>query len=141
MACGVEFEGEKVTPLSCSARFLHAPPFLSSFDTACSTTPVPLYYAPTLSCDLSHVLCIQLTLVFPLQPLRGQQPAVTRECWDCGCVCADCASFYRRNCHRCKSSYCIAHNTGCDEKTVCDSCDVQLRRGYKMRRLMMIDLL
>jgi len=47
--------------------------------------------------------------------------AVTRECWDCGRVCARCALVQSRTCIRCKGTYCILHNTGCDEKT-CDWC-------------------
>lgn len=68
--------------------------------------------------------------------------AVNRECWECGKVCAACAPLANRNCSRCKSDYCIYHNTGCDATTVCcATCDLVTRRQYKKKRLMMIDFM
>ena len=58
---------------------------------------------------------------------------VTRECWDCGRVCAPCASRSARICKRCKTSYCVWHNTGCDDVT-CDWC--QFRGGNTRLREM-----
>ena len=70
-----------------------------------------------------------------------QKMAVTRECWECGKVCAACAPLAARSCKRCKSEYCIFHNTGCDATTVCANCDLFLMRQYKRKRLMMIDFM
>jgi hypothetical protein len=118
--------GQRIHPLEDGRLYLHTLPLYP--------TTLNTYQAYTPACSLP---------LTSAQPLQAHTAAVTRECWDCGRVCASCADFYRRSCHRCKSAYCIAHNTGCDEKIVglCQACNVQSRRGYKMRRLMMIDLL
>ncbi|KAI1618144.1 hypothetical protein EDD36DRAFT_23072 [Exophiala viscosa] len=60
------------------------------------------------------------------------QPAVTRDCFECGRVCSLCAPLSTRTCKRCKSTYCIQHNTGCDEFT-CDWC--MFRGGRRTREL------
>jgi hypothetical protein len=67
--------------------------------------------------------------------------AVKRDCWECGKVCAACAPLAARTCKRCKSDYCIFHNDGCDDTTVCTSCNLLLMRQYKRKRLMMDEFL
>ncbi|KAL2392280.1 hypothetical protein ABEF93_000163 [Exophiala dermatitidis] len=66
-----------------------------------------------------------------LRILPGQA-AVTRDCFECGRVCGLCAPLSTRICKRCKSSYCLLHNTGCDEE-VCDWC--MFRGGRRTREL------
>ena len=79
-------------------------------------------------------------LTFPL--LQCKRPT-TRTCFECGFLCAICAPATTRRCIRCKDTYCILHNTGCDEKTVCGPCDLHRRRlrNSKRKRLMMIEML
>ncbi|KAL6241252.1 hypothetical protein RBB50_011931 [Rhinocladiella similis] len=60
------------------------------------------------------------------------KPAVTRDCYECGRLCGLCAPLPRRTCQRCKSVYCVDHNTGCDE-TTCDWC--MFRGGQRGRDL------
>jgi len=84
---------------------------------------------PWACCLPGQILLDQKMQPRHLKLLPGQA-AVTRDCFECGRVCSLCAPLAARTCKRCRSAYCILHNTGCDEMT-CDWCMYRGGRGTR----------